>query len=214
MPGASRGEPRTSPVGRTGSFIRTLDPAEFDVACVALMHLIESDYAPDLVVGVRTGGLLVAEAMTRAASASVPAMPLTCRRPSTGLKSRIPGLQAMLGAMPEALRNGLRHAEHHLMSRRRKSASSPPVDRAEAEAIGTWLAETPDATRVLVADDAVDTGVTLATVLRTLRDGCPPGTQLRTAVITVTLDNPVVEPDYALYRGVLCRFPWSFDASR
>ena len=26
--------------------------------------------------------------------------------------------------------------------------------------------------------------------------------------------DPVVAPDYALYRGVLCRFPWSFDAQR
>jgi hypothetical protein len=29
----------------------------------------------------------------------------------------------------------------------------------------------------------------------------------------VTLDQPLVEPDFALYRGVLCRFPWSFDAT-
>ena len=51
-----------------------------------------------------------------------------------------------------------------------------------------------------------------AAVLRTLREVCPPATELRAAAITVTLDDPVVEPDYALYRGVLCRFPWSFDA--
>jgi hypothetical protein len=30
----------------------------------------------------------------------------------------------------------------------------------------------------------------------------------------VTTEDPVVAPDYALYRGVLCRFPWSFDARR
>jgi hypothetical protein len=41
---------------------------------------------------------------------------------------------------------------------------------------------------------------------------CPSPAELRTAVITVTLEHPAVQPDYALYRGVLCRFPWSFDA--
>jgi hypothetical protein len=54
--------------------------------------------------------------------------------------------------------------------------------------------------------------MTLPTVLRTLRAECPSGMDLRTAVITVTMENPVVIPDYALYRGTLCRFPWSFDA--
>jgi hypothetical protein len=59
----------------------------------------------------------------------------------------------------------------------------------------------------------VDSGATLAAVLGTLREVCGPTTQLRTAVITVTMEDPAVEPDYTLYRGVLCRFPWSFDAA-
>jgi hypothetical protein len=29
----------------------------------------------------------------------------------------------------------------------------------------------------------------------------------------VTLDSPLVQPDFALHRGVLCRFPWSFDVA-
>jgi hypoxanthine phosphoribosyltransferase len=66
---------------------------------------------------------------------------------------------------------------------------------------------------VLVVDDAVDSGVTLATVLRLLRESSPPDTQFRSAVVTVTLAQPLAEPDFVLYRGVLCRFPWSFDAA-
>jgi hypothetical protein len=38
--------------------------------------------------------------------------------------------------------------------------------------------------------------------------------ELRTAVITMTMEDPAAAADYALYRGVLCRFPWSFDARR
>ena len=65
-----------------------------------------------------------------------------------------------------------------------------------------------------MVDDAVDSGVTLAAVLDLLRDTCRRDIRFRSAVITVTLDNPMTEPDYTLYRGVPCRFPWSFDAAR
>jgi hypoxanthine phosphoribosyltransferase len=210
MPVARGGGEGSSPPARTQS----LGPDAFEAACAELMRLVERDFAPGLLVGVRTGGLVVAEAMARSASIPMPVLPLTCRRPATGLKSRIPGLKAILASMPEPWLNALRQVEHRLLTGRRKIAAPPPVDQNEADAIGIWLANTPGAVRVLVADDAVDSGVTLATVLRTLRSVCPPATELRAAAITVTMENPAVEPDYALYRGVLCRFPWSFDAPR
>ena len=185
----------------------------FDAACAELMRTVERDGAPALLVGVRTGGLVVAEAMARAASNLTPVLPLTCRRPGTRLKSRIPGLKTVLGSLPESWCDAMRHAEHRLFSGRRRHAPAPLVDPEEAVAIGAMLAGEQDGARVLVADDAVDSGATLAAVLGALRAVCPPATDFRTAVITVTLEEPVVEPDYALYRGVLCRFPWSFDAA-
>jgi hypoxanthine phosphoribosyltransferase len=233
---------------------RTLGSAAFEAACADLMRLVESDYTPALLVGVRTGGLVVAEAMARAAAVAVPVLPLTCRRSTTGLKSRIPGLKALLTALPEPVRDAMRQAEHRLLAVRRPATAAPPVDPGEAAAIGAWLADPAhpapalltsrppmpgpptlcqppsrqptsrqprsrvptrrvSPSRVMVVDDAVDSGVTLAAVLRTLRESCPPGTELRTAAITVTRPSPAVEPDYALWRGVLCRFPWSFDAT-
>jgi hypothetical protein len=60
----------------------------------------------------------------------------------------------------------------------------------------------------------VDSGATLATVIELLRSMCPSGTEIRSAVITVTLDSPRVMPDFVLHHRVLCRFPWSFDAAR
>ena len=44
--------------------------------------------------------------------------------------------------------------------------------------------------RLLVVDDAVDSGVTLATVIDLLRNTCPDRTEIRSAVITVTLEVP------------------------
>jgi hypoxanthine phosphoribosyltransferase len=177
------------------------------------MRLVERDFSPDLVVGVRTGGLVVAEAMVCASASLPPVLPLTCRRPGTKLKSRLPGLKTVLSVLPGPLLDAMRQAEHHLVSPRRKQANPPAVDPEEAAAIGAWLAKA-RCLRVLVADDAVDSGATLAAVLSALRRVAPPATELRSAAMTVTMPDPIVEPDYALYRGVLCRFPWSFDAAR
>jgi hypoxanthine phosphoribosyltransferase len=192
---------------------RTFGQAAFDAACARLSSVVARDYAPTLLVGVRTGGLVVAETMARLATSPPPVLPLTCRRPTTSFKSFIPGLKPLLAALPEPLLNALRRAEHHLVSSHRRPAqAAAQIDLAEAAAIGNWVRILQRGARALVVDDAIDSGVTLATVLRTLRAICPPAVELRTAVITATMEDPVVTPDYALYRGVLCRFPWSFDA--
>jgi hypoxanthine phosphoribosyltransferase len=117
-------------------------------------------------------------------------------------------------ALPRQLTDLLRIWEVRLLSNRRRVAIPiQPLDASETAAIVELAQNSPEA-RLLVVDDAVDSGVTLATVLQKLRQICPAHTQIRSAAITVTLDNPLVEPDFTLYRRVICRFPWSFDAAR
>jgi hypoxanthine phosphoribosyltransferase len=204
--------PRQPPAPR--GLVHNLDQGKFDSACAVLMHQVLQDFRPDLLVGIRTGGLVVAEAMARAAPNAIPVMLLTCRRASTGVKSRFKLLPAILSALPRPAVDCLRWLEHHLLtSRRRTPGTMQHVDTAEAAAIARRLAQNAAPSRLLVVDDAVDSGVTLATVLRLMRETCPPDAQFRSAVVTVTMSQPLAEPDYVLYRGVLCRFPWSFDAA-
>jgi hypoxanthine phosphoribosyltransferase len=204
--------PRQAPAPR--GLIHNLDTEGFESACASLMHQVLEQFRPGLIVGIRTGGLVVAEAMARAASAPIPVLPLTCRRAGTGVKSRLKLLPALLATLPRPAVDGLRWLEHRLLSaRRRTQAKVQHIDHAEAAGIGRRLAQGPASPMVLVVDDAVDSGVTLATVLRLLRETCPQDTQFRSAVVTVTLAQPLAEPDFALYRGILCRFPWSFDAT-
>lgn len=177
------------------------------------MRTVEQDFAPSVLIGVKTGGFVVAEAMARAATQATPVLPLTCRRPTTRFKSLFPGLKAILAWTPRPLLNRLRQVEHRFLAESRRRAAPPPVDHQEATAIGEWMTCSPHTSRVVVVDDAVDSGATLAAVLETLREVCPPTAELRTAAITVTTEHPAVEPDYVLYQGVLCRFPWSFDAA-
>ena len=178
------------------------------------MRLVEADYAPTLIVGIRTGGLTVAHAMARGARSPVPVLPLTCRRPTTGAKSRLPLLRTVLGNLPRAVADAMRRIEHRLVSAGGLQRGRPQeVDEAEVKTIGDHLAACVMPPRILVADDAVDSGTTLATVLRILAVIRPAESEIRSAVITQTLDNPAARPDYVLYRGTLCRFPWSFDAA-
>jgi hypoxanthine phosphoribosyltransferase len=204
------------PGGRwLGPPLTTLRQPAFDAACMKLMRLVEADFTPTVVVGIRTGGLTVAHAMVLAAATKLRVLPITCQRAATTRKGRLPWLRPLLAALPRPLVDLLRRLEHRLLiTRRARTPTTQPIDRAEAAAIATMLATSTEAPRVLVADDAVDSGVTLMTVLRLLRETCPPETEIRSAAITQTLEHPAVRPDYVLYRGLLCRFPWSFDAVR
>ena len=192
----------------------TLRMREFESACGELMRLVEIDYAPTLIIGIPTGGQMVAQVMARAAAMPLPILPLTSRRANTDAKSRLKLVRRLLSALPRPTADLLRRVEHRLMTvPRARRLCQQEIDHAEAEAIGAWVVSRPQPVKLLVADDAVDSGGTLITVLRQLQAVCPAGTEIRSAVITQTLEQPIVRPDYALYRGLLCRFPWSFDAS-
>lgn len=66
------------------------------------------------------------------------------------------------------------------------------------------------ARRILIVDDAVDSGESMKKVVETVR-GLNPRASVRTAAITLTTPAPAVSPDYYLYNQVLVRFPWSKD---
>ena len=198
-----------------GPPLRILAQDEFEAACAQLMRLVERDYAPALIVGVRTGGMVVAECMARHSSAALPVLPVTSRRASTDTKARIPLFRATLSALPRPAVNLLRRVEHRfLIAPRAHQPRAQMIDHEEVEQIARSLADCATRPCLLVADDAVDSGVTLATVVNHLAAACPAGTEIRTAVITQTLKQPVMRPSYTLYQNTLCRFPWSFDAKR
>jgi uncharacterized protein len=197
-----------------GPPLRSLDGQAFDEACADLMRRVEADYAPTLVIGIRTGGLVVAECMVRFASTPLTVLPLTCRRASTQAKSRIPLLRSILLGLPRPARDLLRRMEHqYITAPRAHRPRRQDIDPGEVGAVVAHIASLVSPPRVLVADDAVDSGVTLAAVLALLRDIAPAGSEIRSAAITQTLEHPLARPDFVLFRSVLCRFPWSFDAA-
>src|SRR5262249_36763867 len=144
----------------------TLFGPAFDRACADLMRLVEADYAPTLIIGIRTGGFSVAQAMAAAASPDIPVLPLTCRRATPAAKSRLPLLRTILGALPRSMVDLLRQMEHRFVTPGHTGdGRRQEIDAAEVAAIAEHLESLHDAPRLLVADDAVDSGTTLSIVL-------------------------------------------------
>ncbi len=197
-----------------GAPLVTLKGTDFSIACADLMRLVELDYSPDAIIGIRTGGLTVATAMGIVARSPAPVLPLTSRRVTTATKSHLPLLRSVLGNLPRPVVDALRRIEHRFVTAGRlQPGRQQRVDEAEVAAIAAHLATLRKPARLLVVDDAVDSGTTLASVLRVLSEIFPAGGEIRSAAITQTLKSPLVIPDYVLFRGTLCRFPWSFDAA-
>lgn len=190
----------------------SLDLRGFEAACAELLRLAAARDRPDVVIGIPTGGRWVAEAMARAAP--LPTLSLTCRRPSTATKQRSGLVRAVLGRLPRPALDRLRVLEHRFLARQHASAGAQQrhFDAEEQAQLRDWFAAGARTPSVLVVDDAVDSGATLAAVLTEVRRLAPPGARIASAAITVTTERPIARPDFALFDRQLCRFPWSMDA--
>ncbi len=170
-------------------------------------------FRPNIVLGIRSGGFLVAELMAEALPTEAILLPITCRRPSTGKKKRFQAVKDLLMSLPNALTDRLRVLEHMLLTQMREPQARADFtpDANELGQIAHLLRLRGADARVLIVDDAVDSGATLLAVMNIVRDVMHPEAILKTAALTVTTSAPLVQPDYVMYRYVLCRFPWSLD---
>ncbi|MDE6397006.1 MAG: phosphoribosyltransferase domain-containing protein [Muribaculaceae bacterium] len=173
--------------------VLTLNDTDFTEACRLLEERCRP-FDPDLVVGIATGGAVIAEQIFPA----VRHLTVTARRPSSVGKGRLSPLMSVVRRLPVPVKNIMRMAESRILSFKRPVIPKlAPID-------------TGDAKRILVVDDAVDSGATLSGVLSAIRSE---GT-VRSAVITITTSGPIIRPDYSLYNNnTLIRFPWSMDNS-
>lgn len=193
--------------------ILDIDRRQFSQEAARLLGMVTAEFEPEILVGIRSGGYLLAEAMAeQTVPGSIRLVSLTRRRASTRSKNRLK-LKQILGVVPRPVKNALRRLEHRYLmavtSRQQVGPLQPDAD--EDRALRAALAAAGETCRILVVDDAVDSGATLLAVLRYIREVVAPAAEVRSAVITVTHTDPMVEPDYTLYRQVLCRFYWSSD---
>lgn len=187
----------------------TLPEPAFREACHLLADRINAagkDYA--LAVGVITGGARVADHLLPWL-APVEREDILFQRPGTARKDANPLIFRILRKLPRFVSNWMRMAESEYLSRtsRRVVSRHPEISSGMEQKIKNI---SPGGS-VLVIDDSVDTGATVASVLDALRK-INPEINFEVAAITVTMHNPMVTPDFTLYPArTLIRFPWSKD---
>lgn len=193
--------------------VMDLTDRTFGTACDQLAEAV-SEYEPDVVVAIATGGVHVAEAMAPKLPSEPVLEHLVLRRPSTGAKERFKA-GAVLKRVPAWGANALRwlevEAREFGLRNEDPSVGAEPMVRASPGLCPEASDTVGSARRLLIVDDTVDSGRTLSAAKEiVLRAGASPS-GIRTAVLTSTFRRPPVRPDYCLHDRLLIRFPWSFD---
>lgn len=165
----------------------------------------------DAVIGIRRGGAYVCDAFMLSFPASLcgERHDVTLQRPGTRRKGRL--MSAILKRLPVKVLDMMRLAESRILSlRSRHAKEKEPPQVGIDSGLAAIVCDTA-APRLLLIDDAIDSGHTLSEVIATLKK-MNPSARVETAVITETTENPLVRADYTIYRNrTLIRFPWSND---
>lgn len=188
--------------------VQTLDKIQLSYASAELAASI-SAFTPDLLIGIRSGGYVVAEEMA-AHFPQATLLSITCRRAGTK-KKQDSVFKKILRQLPSGITGFLRIIEHIMLTQLRppkKNIFTPDEEELSRIKQSLRLLHHP---HILIIDDAVDSGATLAAVVEAVKRVAGEGATIKTAVITVTTPSPFVEPNFMLHRYVLCRFPWSLD---
>lgn len=165
----------------------------------------------DVILGIRRGGSIVCDAFCRHFPKS--AFDIRCdvslQRPSTKRKSAAFG--KLLRFLPYPVLNLLRIAEAKMLELRSNNRQPPALPDARLPHGLKAVLENEEHPKILIIDDAIDSGNTLYAVKTTLMN-LNPLAQVKVAVITVTSDHTRVKEDFTLYHNrTLIRFPWSSD---
>lgn len=132
---------------------------------------------------------------------------MTLQRPSTQKKGK--WLGRILRRLPVRVLDLLRIAEAKMLALHR--CTSPEPKEIDIDAPLLALVQSGKASRILLIDDAIDSGNTIWQAIRALKE-MNPALTVDTAVITQTATSPRMKPDFTLYsNGTLIRFPWSED---
>lgn len=186
----------------------TLDQADFEACCRQLGNACSAGgFKPDCIVGIRNGGAYVSAEVAKCFPGTE-RFDVSINRPSTRHKGSL--FRMFVGSLPRPVQDFMRKVESTMCSLMHFERRPVRVAALDHDFI-TFLSHHPDS-RILIVDDAVDSGITMARMLKSLATQFPK-LSITTAAITVTTRNPAVQPDYAIYRDqTLIRFPWSSDA--
>ncbi|MDM1072536.1 hypothetical protein HX001_08540 [Empedobacter brevis] len=165
-----------------------------------------------LVVGIKEGGIpiakMVVKQLQKESSAKIDFVSVTCQRPSTKRKKSNQlikiTLQKSFKILPQSILNKLRVIEYKYLLHKAENNSREITFPDNFD----WKVYD----KILVVDDAVDSGNSLRSVLEKIeQEIIIPKTNIISLTVVVTNKESVIVPDYYLYSDILIRFPWSLD---
>lgn len=192
--------------------VENLIGKDFEQACQALAQQAGKRMQPDMVIGIRRGGVWVMEAMKAAMNGDIHYGETALQRQGTAGKNR---WSHLLQVLPQWLCNALRIVEAFAL-RLKRTVCKPelfPLEEIHFDSESeTLLQQAPQ--KIWIVDDAVDSGKSMAS-LREKLQMYPHPHQVLYLALTVTEKQPLLMPDiYVYHEGVLLRFPWSNDTKK
>lgn len=177
------------------------------------LQVIESSHSWDLVVGIPTGGKIIVDHM-QVLSENIPFCYIMKQRDSTKVKKSL-RVSKLLPYLPRAINNLLRKFESSYLEYKYESQKEKIIDKTRHPIILEHQVKTliRDSRKVLIIDDAIDSGATMATVVNTIKQ-LNNHAHISIACINTTFKAPLVEPDFCLYRRTIVRYPWANDVKR
>ena len=183
---------------------------DFDLCCKRLCSNIrEQDYIPDIIIGVLTGGGYVGRKVFKefeAFNQPIFYKEIKLQRKSTKAKSD----SKIFKILPYSVLNIMRILEMELLELKAKFVKPSRCGTIDLDEETIALLKH-GGMKVLLVDDAIDTGMTLKIVKNFLVNQFNETNDIKIAVVTSTNRHPVMEADFFLYNRVLIRFPWASD---
>lgn len=170
----------------------------------------KNDSSKILVLGIKEGGVYLAEnvfQVLRSSANQVDLKFIKCQRPSTSVKKknefRKAFIQTIFKISPIIILDLLRNVEHYFLTKKSIEYNREII---LDETINFNLYD-----KIVIVDDAVDSGVTLQKVNDYVQNLAVKTTEVKSLAVVITSNNAIVTPDFYLYKDVLIRFPWSLD---
>lgn len=170
--------------------------------CITLI-----DFKPDVVFQILNGGGYLGGVMAvNELFIGIPFVNVKVQRSAEGIKSSIV-FKCLMKLLPYWVLDKLRILESAKAIKTRRGKDLVALSKTNIN-LGYSLGQS--VKNILIVDDAIDTGKTMFLVKSNLKRQYP-NANIKIAVLSWTLEDSIVKPDFYVYKNVLIRFPWSKD---
>ena len=184
----------------------TLSQEAFSKKCTELISNL--DFKPELVIGVMYGGGFVLQEIRSNEYFQQSKFELVKYQRNQKVKKNR-GIKILLKLLPYKVSDWMRVLESKKAKKSIASLNLKELSKQEINLKFTSELVKP-LQKVLIIDDAIDTGKTMFIIKNNL-NRLFPNVQIKIAVISWTIETSIVKPDYFIFKNILVRFPWSKD---